>query len=183
MFTQNGDRKLTYENTKVQLLETPFIRPDGQEDTVTTVHAGTGLGVVAIPRAVGRGMNFYGLVRQYRPATGVDSLEFPRGWAADLSAAEAERELVEEINCLVLPNPVRVGSFRPEPGLLDTQAAVWLFEAQPGEDTLYREPKSGASHLWVNDHTLTTLVTSGTITCGVTLAAWALLLASGRHLS
>ncbi|WP_159599526.1 NUDIX hydrolase [Agromyces humi] len=182
-FTPRGDRETRFENGKVRLDETPVVRPDGSEGFITTVHAGTGFGVVAIPRTVGRGMNFYGLVRQHRPVTNDYSLEFPRGWAADLSAAEAERELVEEINCEVLPNPVRIGQFRPEPGLLDTNVAVWLFETNPGEDLLYREEKSGATHLWVNDSTLTSLVTSGTITCGITLAAWALLLASGRHLS
>lgn len=180
-FTPIGALETRFQNGKVIVGETPVIKPDGTHGVVTTVHAGTGFGVVCIPKATGRGQTFYGLVRQHRPASGGFSLEFPRGWAENLGPDEARRELVEEMNCEVLPNPVRLGVFHPEPGLLDTQAAVWLFDTKPGEDTLYRESKSGATQLWVNDGTLTGLVASGTITCGVTLAAWALLLASGRH--
>ncbi|KQO98880.1 hypothetical protein [Leifsonia sp. Leaf264] len=179
-FTPTGPSETRFQNDKMRVDETPVIRPDGRPGTVTIVRPGTGLGVVAIPRATAKGVSYYGLVKQHRPASNSFTLEFPRGWATALTVEEAQRELEEEVGCEVLPDPVRLGGFYPEPGLMDTAVVVYLFDTKPQENMLFQEEKSGAKQLWVNDGTLTSLVTSGVITCGITLAAWAQLVASGQ---
>lgn len=171
---------LAYSNPFMQVHFDDVVFPNGEHGRYSRVAAGTGLGVVAVPYANFRGLAYLGLVRQYRYPTGEFTLEFPRGGSDDLTIAEAARELVEETG-LDYISAHRLGTIRPDTGLLDTTIAVW----QTGHvleslESLHREEETGATIRWYQLGELTGLVMNGKITCGITLASLALMQASGR---
>lgn len=172
------------------VLENPFIRvdtdavrfPNGALGNYSTVTSGTGLGVIAIPFVNFRGTPHLGLVRQYRYPTGDFTLEFPRGGSDDLSLDEAARELIEETG-LDYRSATRLGTLRPDTGILTTQVAVWktfhgIEHLRPG----HIEDETGAKVEWYSYGELMGMVRYGKITCGMTLAAIALL-GTGEHLN
>lgn len=120
-----------------------------------------------------------GLVRQFRPVTGQRSLEFPRGSTADLGDEEAARELVEELGLSDSPGTISLlGHLRPDTGLLSTEVGVWKarLSTEDVERSLsHVEAFSGVRPEWLSYQDVMALVASGGITCGMTLAALALL--------
>lgn len=172
------------------VLENAFIRvdtdsvrfPNGALGNYSTVTSGTGLGVIAVPFVNFRGTPHMGLVRQYRYPTGEFTLEFPRGGSDDLSLDEAARELIEETG-LDYRSATRLGTLRPDTGILTTQVAVWKTihgpeHLRPG----YVEDETGAKVEWYSYGELLGMIRNGKITCGMTLAAFAML-GTGAHLN
>lgn len=170
------------------VLENPFIRvdtdtvrfPNGAIGNYSTVTSGTGLGVIAIPFVNFRGNAHLGLVRQYRYPAGQFTLEFPRGGSEDLSLDEAARELVEETG-LDYTSGTLLGTLRPDTGILTTEVAVW--KTVHGKEHLrpgHVEDETGAKIEWYSYGELLGLIRGGKITCGMTLAALALLTAGGN---
>jgi 8-oxo-dGTP pyrophosphatase MutT (NUDIX family) len=170
------------------VLENRFIRvdtdtvrfPNGALGNYSTVTSGTGLGVIAIPFVNFRGTPHLGLVRQYRYPAREFTLEFPRGGSADLSLDEAARELIEETG-LDYRSGTLLGTLRPDTGILTTEVAVWktvhgIEHVRPG----HVEDETGAKVEWYSIGELTGMVGNGRITCGMTLAAIALLSAGGH---
>lgn len=173
-FSPTGPADIRFENRFVRVDETPVTLPAGGAGTYVTVTPGLGFGGVAIPVITdGDGVRV-GLVRQHRFPVGAFTWEFPRGGTSDLSEAETARELVEEMDCLVISAPTQLGVVRPDTGLLTTSVAVWLFTVIPSVDHDFQESESGASHVWVTEATLRQMIVDGEIECGITLAAWAL---------
>lgn len=172
------------------VLENRFIRvdtdtvrfPNGSLGEYSVVTSGAGLGVIAVPFINFRGNPHLGLVRQYRYPLKDFSLEFPRGGSDDLSLDEAARELVEETG-LEFHSATRLGTLRPDTGILTTEVAVWktihgASHLHPG----YIEDETGASIEWYGFGEILGMVRSGRITCGMTLAALAML-QSGGHMN
>lgn len=188
---QAGAERGTIEKLEgATVLENAFIRvdtdavrfPNGALGNYSTVTSGTGLGVIAIPFVNFRGTPHLGLVRQYRYPTGEFTLEFPRGGSDDLSLDEAARELIEETG-LDYRAATRLGTLRPDTGILTTQVAVWktMHSAEhlrPG----HVEDETGAKVEWYSYGELLGMIRNGKITCGMTLAAVALL-GTGEHLN
>lgn len=165
-------RTTLFENPWVNVGQVPADTPSG---THLSIRSGTGHGVLIIP-VIDR--DRYVLVTQPRPAAGMtSSIEFPRGGAAEPSVEEALRELVEETGLHPLRRPVRLGTLRPDTGLLSTEVGVHLVDVDPAglaidhvedEERVRRLPP--VSRTEIDD-----LVRHGQITCSMTLAALALL--------
>lgn len=161
-----------YTHSRMSITEVPF-REDGKH---LIVKQGTGMGVVAIPVSRHRGMVSIGLVSQYRPPVGLDSLELPRGGSKDLSAEEAVRELAEELG--VVPTGTRfLGVIHPDTGLLSTEVAVYACIVDHDDVEAAAEhidAESGGVPQWMTPGQFLGAVTGGRIQCSITMAAFLL---------
>ncbi|MCC3292880.1 NUDIX hydrolase [Arthrobacter sp. zg-Y1110] len=168
-----------YENRFVTVHFDDVVFPNGAQGRYTRITTGAGLGVIAVPYANFRGIPYLGLVRQYRYPVGEFTLEFPRGGSDDLSLEEAARELVEETG-LGFNSGRLLGTIRPDTGILDTEVAVWCTtHTLDGLDSGHVEDETGATVRWYSHGEVMGLVTNGKITCGMTLAALALIQNAG----
>ena len=133
-------------------------------------HSGSN-GVVVIPR---RGERF-GLLSIFRHPPRMESGgEFPRGFAEDLSPAEnAVKELREEIGvCARAEELVYLGDVRPDTGL--SAGRVQVFLAHVEEAAVSPDNGEGIHGLrWVTERELRAQIADGSITDGLTLAAYA----------
>ncbi|EMY36143.1 NUDIX hydrolase [Arthrobacter crystallopoietes BAB-32] len=154
--------------------------PNGRDGKYSVIGVAEGFGVLAIPVLTFRGIDYLGLVSQYRYPVQVESLEFVRGGATEMTAAEAGREVREETG--IEPGHAEyLGAVHPDTGMLSTEAGVWLFRQHPSDKDLdFTEDESGAMTSWHSLGEMLGLIRSGRIRCGITLAAFALLQASCR---
>lgn len=173
------EKRLDYQNPFVSVCFDDVVFPSGAQGRYTVITSGTGLGVVAVPYATFRGLPYLGLVRQHRYPVGAFTLEFPRGGSDDLSLAEAARELVEETG-LEFRSGALLGVLRPDTGLMDTQVAVWRTgHVLESLESNHVEDETGATVRWYSHGEVMGMVRGGQITCGITLAALAMLEYSG----
>lgn len=174
---------VAFSNPWVTVDTVPARRADGLEYQHHRVSSGSGLGAVTIPIVNVRGLTYFGMVTQYRPVVGEESLEFPRGGTLDLGESEAIRELTEETGLIPGEGAVDLlGTIHPDTGLLTAKVAVYLarFSGKAFDITDGRvEHESGATVQWVTDGQFMGLVTTGRIRCGMTLATWGLAHARG----
>lgn len=171
----------TLEKNK-SVYETPFLQldrdivefPNGAVGEYSIVHQGIGLGAVAIPFTSYRGMGYIGLARQYRYPVGSETIEFPRGGTDTLESNEAAREVVEEMG--FHPRDMKyLGEFHPDSGLLSSKVGAWVaFAPSSALTEKYVESETGLRPEWVTEGAFEGLVLNGHITCGITLAAYAL---------
>lgn len=170
--------------------KTPFIQvdydlvefPDGTQGEYSVIRQGAEFGGVVIPFTRFRGIGYIGLARQFRYPLKEETLEFPRGGTDDLSSKEAMRELAEEMS--VTPSGVReLGKINPDTGILSMTVGVWVaFIQSETLPTDYEEAETGLRTTWVSEGTFSGMVLNGKITCGVTLAAYALFLVNRSFL-
>lgn len=162
----------------------PGVRGNGTTYEHTRISVGTGLGGLVVPVTKARGMTYLGLVRQHRPAIGDHTWEFPRGGTKDLSAAEANRELVEETGLIVPTATLRLlGATRPDTGILTTEVGVWAAPVPTNMVALahgHVENESGASVSWMATAQVVGLISTGRLICSMSLAAFALAQAAGE---
>ncbi|MGW7196208.1 NUDIX domain-containing protein [Streptomyces chryseus] len=135
-------------------------------------------GVVVVPV----GPAGYALVTSYRYPIHAASLEFPRGGAerGESLAAAAARELREETG-LVGRAMRPLGLVHADTGILASPIHVFLTQVDP-EGAQPARPEgmeSLTAPLWVSPDELPQLLSEGRLTCGITLAALALL--QGHH--
>lgn len=169
-----------YENKYVTVNCDDVLFPNGTKGQYTRITSGTGLGVITVPVAQFRGMFYLGLVRQHRYPVGSFTLEFPRGGSDDLSLEEAARELVEETG-LGYASASQLGVLHPDTGIMDTRVAVWRTTHKlTSLESLHVEEETGARIRWYAYGEVIGLINSGKITCGMTLAAMAMLQNSGK---
>jgi hypothetical protein len=170
------------------IYESPFIThrlddvefPNGVRGRYSVIGATEGYGVVAVPVLNFRGINYIGLVEQFRYPLGRQSLEFVRGGALEPSAAEAGRELQEETG-MVPGFAEHLGILHPDTGILSTEVSVYLFRQRPEDrDIVFQEMESGALTSWYMMADVMGMVRCGKITCGITIAALFLLQNSGK---
>lgn len=154
--------------------------PNGQQGKYSVIGATEGYGVVAVPVLNYRGINYVGLVEQFRYPLGKMSLEFVRGGAIEPSSAEAGRELQEETG-MVPGHAELLGVIHPDTGILSTEVSVYLFRQKSADKDLnFQEQDSGAITSWYMLADVIGLAYNGKITCGITLAALFLLQNSGK---
>lgn len=138
-------------------------------------------GVVIVPM----GRDGLAFVPTYRYPIGQVSLEFPRGGceADEDPATAAVRELREETGFDCAPSALRpLGIIHAETGLVESM--VHVFAADIGSTGIRSdaEPEvmeSVAKPVWVSRTELAKWLQSGSVTCGVTLAAMTLATADG----
>ena len=177
-----GPPMVQFQNRFVTLTETPVCFPNGDAGTYVFVRSSEGFGGIIIPRFVRRGYVYYGLVVQHRVVIGQVTFEFPRGGSAGLGHEDAARELAEETGVEVDSlRANRLGLIYPDTGLLTTQVAVWIMTTTAEEDHAHVEAKTGARHVWVHEDELQGMIANGTIKCGMSIAAWGLLVATGQN--
>lgn len=169
-------RSVAFENDFVRLNVDDVRFPDGTEGDYTTVQSGTGFGGIVIARHVRRGVAYYALVEQFRYPARATTLEFPRGGTNDLGSAEALRELVEETGATV-DSCHWIGELNPDTSILTSRVGVWLAIVLEDVD-VHREGETGLVSRWVTGGELRGLISKGRIRCGMTLAAYALLVSS-----
>ncbi|MEU0936901.1 MULTISPECIES: NUDIX hydrolase [unclassified Embleya] len=132
---------------------------------------------------VARGPAGIALVPTYRYPLGAASLEFPRGGceAGESPADAGARELREEAG-LIAATTRDIGLLHAETGLIES--AVHVVSATvlggPAEVARPETMESVAEPVWVSHEGMLDLLGQGRVTCGVTLAAFALVLAADR---
>jgi ADP-ribose pyrophosphatase len=133
-------------------------------------------GVVVVPHGPGG----FALVPAYRYPTGASALEFPRGAGEPGEALQdaAARELREETG-LVPTSMQYLGLLHADSGLIESTAHVYLAKVVPalGGEAAPEVMESVADPVWVSEADLRQMMRDGKVTCGITLAAFALLLA------
>jgi len=139
--------------------------------------AHTGVVVVA------RGPAGIALVPTYRYPLGAASLEFPRGGCEPGESPEeaAVRELREEAG-LIATATRDIGLLHAETGLIESGVHVVsaTVAGGPGGGARPEVMESVAAPVWVTREGMLDLLGRGKVTCGVTLAAFALVLAAER---
>ena len=127
-------------------------------------------GVVVIPCREGR----FGLLSIFRHPPRMESGgEFPRGFAEDLSPAEnGAKELWEELGVRVSPDELKyLGELQPDTGL--SAGKVQVFCVQVGQTHIPSDNGEGIHGIrWLTPGELAAEVADGTITDGITLAAY-----------
>lgn len=171
-----GDELYADQWLRVDLVEA--VRGDGETYTHRRVVSGTGHGVLVVPVVVDHdGSRSMVLVNQPRPAAGlIRSWEFPRGRAADASAAEAARELAEETG-LVPVSFRKLGTLNIDTGLLGNKVSVWLAELDAvsvHELEQHLDIESSARPALFPEEVVRVMVRAGEISCAMTVAALAL---------
>jgi ADP-ribose pyrophosphatase len=118
---------LVYQNKYIELYDDDVLTPAGAPGTYTRLrYRSNPPGVITVPRLPdGRLL----LIELYRYPFDELSLEFPRGTAnpGEPAAAAAERELGEETG-LTPTRSTPLGYARPDTGIVETQAEVFLLE-------------------------------------------------------
>lgn len=169
-----------YKTPFVELEETLVRFPNGTVGRYARLNPGTH-GGVAIPLLVENGVEYLGLVRQYRHSISDHTLEFPRGGTEDESEEEAIRELVEETGLEVtLGRGAKLGKLYADTGILASTITVWLVPVDSRGDTSFLEDETLASHFWVTHKEFATLIRDGDLVCGISLAAYSMLQAFKR---
>ena len=127
-------------------------------------------GVVVIPCREGR----FGLLSIFRHPPRMESGgEFPRGYAEDLTPAEnGAKELWEELGVRVSPDALEfLGEIQADTGL--SAGRIQVFCAQVEEASIPADNGEGIHGLrWVTPREMARQVADGTITDGITLAAY-----------
>lgn len=127
-------------------------------------------GVVVIPCRDGR----FGLLSIFRhPPRKESGGEFPRGFAENLSPAEnGVKELREELGVQLSPDQLEyLGEIQPDSGL--SAGTVQVFCAHISETAIPADNGEGIHGIrWVTPQEMAQEVADGTITDGITLAAY-----------
>ncbi|MFE3505588.1 NUDIX hydrolase [Kitasatospora sp. NPDC059146] len=139
-------------------------------------------GVVVVPV----GPEGIALVPSYRYPVGAVSLEFPRGGCEPGESPEeaAARELREETG-LSASSVRTLGLVHADTGLIETGIHVCCATVLPSEEGSARPEamESVSPPVWVSPEEMAEWLRGGRITCGVTLAAYALAAADSGVLS
>ncbi|MEU0601644.1 NUDIX hydrolase [Streptomyces sp. NPDC006393] len=140
-------------------------------------------GVVVVPT----GPRGWALVPTFRYPLGRISLEFPRGGCEPGEALHdaAARELKEETGFDCRPSLLRpLGILHAETGLIESGVHVFTAEVTDGGGVARPEAmESVTDPVWLSRDQALASLCGGRITCGVTLAAFALVLADGATAS
>lgn len=177
-----GEPIVQHETRFIKVTETPVRFPNGVEGTYARVNPGTH-GAVVIPHVSSRGISYLGLVEQHRFPIDEVTLEFPRGGTDSTDPAEGARELLEETGAKVDPGSMRhLGLVHADTGLLGTSIDVWFAGLGQAPAPSHIEEATGARVRWVTEGVLLGLISRGKITCGITLASYAVLKAAGINL-
>jgi 8-oxo-dGTP pyrophosphatase MutT (NUDIX family) len=119
-----------------------------------------------------------GLWPMYRYPPAVRMLEFPRGGVepGEGLVAAALRELKEETG-LIGTQAAVIGRLHPDSGLIGTVNNVVAVRVDPADQqasAIEAMESVSARPVWVNSAELVRLIAGSGVTCGITIAAWAL---------
>lgn len=148
--------------------------PNGVEGQYAVVSSSQPYGAVVVPLLVRRGVGYLGLVEQYRYPLKDFTLEFPRGGADSLESEGAAIEIREELGESAT-RLEKIGIIHADTGLLSTPVSVWIALMDASNlDTNHREESTGLEPRWVQEGEFIGHLSRGEITCGMTLASYAL---------
>lgn len=173
-------KKIQTISTKKSIYQTPFLNvdesdvifPDGQRGVYSVVTSESGFGGIAIPVAKRRGISYFGVVRQFRYPLQDFTREFPRGGCTSLEASEMQKELEEELG-LPAQRIEQIGLLHADTGINNTATGIWA-ALMPSQvlDLNHLEEETGLTVQWMQEGELIGAISSGFITCGMTLAAY-----------
>lgn len=171
-----GDTATVYANPFISVENTPVRFPNGKAGTYSTVTIGTGRGVLIVPMAKAPGWEgtSCGLLEVPRFPVGSTLLEFPRGGCepGEDPEAAAAREAVEELGPgWERATFKRLGVMYPDSGLLTTEMTVYAARLDTVPDPGHVESLTAAAQQWIPISSVPTLVATGRIADGMTLAA------------
>lgn len=130
-------------------------------------------GCIAVPR---RGKQF-GLLRIFRHAPRQWSMEFPRGFAENLSLTAEEnvrKELSEELGISKEACTITfLGDVRADSGMSNGTAQIFLADLPSSVQIIPAEEEGIGGFIWVSEDELKKMICNGEITDGFTLSAYA----------
>ena len=183
---KTGESREVFNNQFVSLRVDPVRLPNGVEGSYAVVTSNTGFGSIVVPTIEWHGVRYFGVVEIHHYPCDTVGIEFPRVGTGTLDSDGAARELVEETG-LSGTSFRKLGVLRPDTGLLTTVFAVWLATVEPeldGDEWVrhgqgFFEDKPGLRFAWLSAGKIVGYISNGRITCGMTLAAWAIIQSSG----
>lgn len=172
--------RIIHQNKYATLVSKDFTMHDGTPGEHLVLTTGTGGGAVVVPVFNFRGINYFGLVKEYRLPVDEEIYGFPRGAQEPGMNAEAtaRKELAEETG-IVKCDFVKMGTIYPDTGIMSNEVTVF-FAQTANKPENHVDDETGGVTEWFNYGQLLGMITNGKLTCGISVAALMLVKASGR---
>lgn len=157
-----------------------FTMYDGTHGEYIVLTTGTGGGAIIVPVVNIRGINYFGLVEEYRLPIDKKVFGFPRGaQEPGMNAEETGRKELAEETGITECDFVKMGTIHPDNGVMSNEVTVFFAQTATKPEG-HVDPETGGTTQWFTYGKLLGMILGGEITCGLSIAALLLVKESGR---